>query len=213
MRIVKLIKNRQESKRQIEEYFSSGSSEKQLTQTIELIDIMGESGELAPSEYRYLKTEVTPMLIILFRATSTSRKRLFSGLRVIRLIGFVVAIIGAASATEAVPPDSKWIPLLFVSVALAAQSVVQANMRQRQPALDWISAREGYDYCLGEVIDRLTMANDYANLDSASCFLLMARRIKSSLDASEKRIIEQIKSFLDVAPSENTTKREKQQDR
>jgi hypothetical protein len=194
------------------EYLSSGSSAVQLAKLIEVIDTMAESAEIDSAEYRYLQAEVLPMLSTLFRAAVDSRRRLFSDLRLIRAIGFVVAIVGAASATEAVPPEKKWVPLLFVSIALALQGVIQANNRQRQPALDWFSAREAFDYCLGEVVDRITGANDYADLDQRGRFLLMASRIKASLDKSEKRIIEQIKSFLESSPGDACANKESQKD-
>jgi hypothetical protein len=180
-------------RKDLRDYLSSGSSREQQSK----VEFLIEQNDLSPEERGYFDTEVIPMTRILLEASIDSREKHFMWGNQVMGLGLAMVILGAVSSTPLVPEASKYVCLLISSVLGSLQAYKQAEIQQRQPALDWISARRAYDSVIAESIARLSRAEIYASIDSEKeMFIIFVQRVSGFLCLSEMAIQRQIESYL-----------------
>lgn len=199
------IRKQRQGKREYQEYLASGSSKRQLDDTIRAI----ESANLSDNERQYTTIEVIPMLNTLFMASVRSSNRHLSWTQSAKYLGLAIAIMSMISSTQAVSMDDKWIPLLVAGIVGVNRELLYDMIRTRQPALDWFSARESFDSALGEVVNWLSQSDVYSLIpDQNDRFLEFSRRVNLANGNNERRIQQQLRTLLETQIMENELEEE-----
>jgi hypothetical protein len=194
------VRANQAYNQEYKEYLASGSSRKQLNQVVEAI----RKADLTEDERQYVDLEVVPMLMTLFSASVQSRGRYMDWSKWVKYLGLAISVMSMTSATQAVPSDIKWIPLLVAGILGVVRELIQDTLRARQPVLDWVSARESFDAVLGEVVHWLSRSDIYSMIpEQNDRFLEFARRVSLANGNNERKIQQQIQTLLETRIEES----------
>jgi hypothetical protein len=197
---VRQVRANQAYNQEYKEYLASGSSRKQLNQVVEAI----RKADLTEDERQYVDLEVVPMLMTLFSASVQSRGRYMDWSKWVKYLGLAISVMSMTSATQAVPSDIKWIPLLVAGILGVVRELIQDTLRARQPVLDWVSARESFDAVLGEVVHWLSRSDIYSMIpEQNDRFLEFARRVSLANGNNERKIQQQIQTLLETRIEES----------
>lgn len=176
----------------LEQFIATGGSVTQLQILNELI----ANAELSDRERAYWQIEALPMLESAFYVAIHSRRKANIAKRNSVLITALTSILTAVSATAIVPENQKYLPLLFVAIAMVVKGYIEVMAGYHQPEMHQLISRRLLDGLLGETTDRLTTSGRYAQLTEEQRYQLMTDRIREVTASAESQIQELIKSTL-----------------